>query len=133
MSGNPFDYVKSIQKSKIDMIRDSDSPELAAKDYSAWIVNKALSMYVDSIMYSNEMNTNHFLDSDMQYAYHLNSVRAMNRKHAWFKKVADDDIKIVSEHYKCNNTRALEILKLIGTKGVEALKKENVTGGVVKK
>ncbi len=133
MSGNPFDYVKSIQKTKEDMIRGSDTPELATKEYNPWIVNKALSMYVDSIMYANDMNVNHYLDKDVQYAYHLNSVRAMNRKHTWFKSTSDEDLKVVTNHFQCNNIRALEIMKIIGAKGIDLIKKNDVTGGVVKK
>jgi hypothetical protein len=130
---SPFDFVKSIQKSKKDMIAEADDPAVMTKAYSPWMVNKALSMYVDSILYANEMNRAHFLDNDMQYAYHLNSVRAMSRKHTWFSKTSDKDLKLVQEHYKVNSTRASEIVKIIGSAGIETIKKKNAMGGVVKK
>ncbi len=132
-SVSPFDFVKTIQKSKIDMIETAEDPAAMTKAYSAWMVNKALSMYVDSILYSNEMNLHHQLDSDMQYSYHLNSVRAMNRKHTWFSKTSDKDLKLVQEHYKVNSTRASEIVEIIGSAGIETIKKKNAMGGVVKK
>lgn len=128
-----FSFVKAIQKSKKELIRDAEDPKEAEKAYVPYMANKALSMYIDSIMYANEMNLYHNLDKDMQFSYHLNSVRSMNRKFVWFKKSKDEDIKLVSEHYGVNAVRAQEMLDLIGSGGVADIKKNNATGGAVKR
>lgn len=131
--GNPFDYLKSIQKTKVDMIRDADDPVLAAKAYNPFIVNKGLSFFVDSILYANEMNTRHSADNDQQYAYLINSVRSMNRKHTWFKKTKDEDVAVVAEYYKCNRQRAEEVLEVLSGVDLKAIKKALTGGGAVKK
>ena len=130
---NPFDYIKSIQKTKVDMIRGSDNPELAKKGYVPFITNKALSFHMDSILLANEMNTHHFLDSDQQYAYLINTVRSMNRKHIWLKKVKDEDTASIAEYFNCNTKRALEIGEHLDKDSMKEIKKALTGGGTVKK
>lgn len=132
MSDNPFDYLKSIQSTKIDMIRGSDNPELAEKGYLPFIMNKGLSYYVDSILYANEMNTRHYLSSAMQYGYYINTVRSMKRPYSWPKKIkGDEDIQFLRDHYKVNIIRAKEIYSIIGPEKVNEIKKSIIQGGIV--
>lgn len=116
---NPFDYVKSIQKTKEDLIRSSDDRKQAVKDYLPFIVNKALSFYVDSILYANEMNLHSNLDNDLQYDYYLNSVRKQNRTFTWFKKDQDKTLDNVSNYYSVNRQRAREICKLLNVDEID--------------
>ena len=110
---SPFDYVKSIQKTKEDLIRTSDNKEQAVKEYLPFIVNKALSFYVDSILYANEMNLHNNLDNDLQYDYYLNSVRKQNRVFTWFKKDQDKTLDNISNYYSVNRQGAKEICNLL--------------------
>ena len=128
----PFDYINSILRTKIDMIRESEEPDQSEKVFNAFLTNKALSFHVDTILYANEMNRRAYLPGAMQYAYHINSVRGMQRKHSWPKKATDDTIAVIQERYKVNPVRAKEILKIIGDEGVEKIKKTLVKGGTVK-
>ena len=54
---------------------NSDDP-MWEKKYPAFMVNKVLSGFSDTIMLCNEMNRNHFLDKDMQFQFLLNSIRS---------------------------------------------------------
>jgi hypothetical protein len=128
---NPFDYVKSIQKTKVDMIRGKE-PE-AVKGYVPFLTNRALSFYPDSVLIANEMNTKHWLDPDEQYAFHLNSVRKMDRKHSWIKKVKDEDIADVSRYFSCNVSRASEMLAHLSPEDMKSIRKSLTGGGTVKK
>ena len=49
---NPFDYVNSINLKTADYTSD----EGYMSHYPAFMVNKALSYFIDTIMHSNEMN-----------------------------------------------------------------------------
>ena len=56
---NPFEYLKSINESKKDIMID----DLAEKEYNSFIVNRGLSYFKDTILYANEMNRYHHLDN----------------------------------------------------------------------
>lgn len=129
---NPFDYVTSILKTKKHIINESDDPELAEKEYNAFITNKALSFYSDSILYANEMNRYADLDHHMQYSYFINTIRSMNRKHTWFKKQKDDDIDLVKDFFQVNHKKALEIINLLSDNDLKQIKRTIRTGGVSK-
>ena len=60
------DFLNSINDNKENLI-DSDSN--VERLYPAFIVNKVLSGFSDTIMLVNEMNRNHFLDKDMQFQF----------------------------------------------------------------
>ena len=73
---NPFDYVNSINLKTADYTSD----EGYMRHYPAFMVNKALSYFIDTIMHSNEMNRlGASLDKDMQYNSFIHSVRKSKR------------------------------------------------------
>ena len=49
---NPFEYVKAVNHSKQDIMVD----DIAEKAYSAFLVNRALSYHMDTILLANEIN-----------------------------------------------------------------------------
>ena len=61
---NPFDYVNSINSSKKpNLMRDSENDALAEKGYNAYLVNKALSCFPDTLLHANLMNQYHQLEN----------------------------------------------------------------------
>jgi hypothetical protein len=126
---NPFDYVNAININKKDLIRDSENPTLAEKDYSPFLVNRALSYYVDTILYSNEMNRANHLDSLLQNDYYLNSIRISKRFSKWAKPIEDSDINCIQEYYKVNHRRALEIQKVLTREQINLIKIRITKGG----
>ena len=56
---NPFEYLKAINESKKDIMVD----DIAEKEYNAFIINRGLSYFQDTILYANEMNRFHHLDN----------------------------------------------------------------------
>lgn len=129
---NPFDFVKSIQTSKKNLIRESVNPELAEKSYNPFIVNKSLSFYVDSIFFANEMNIHNKINNICQYEYYLNSVRSMKRPYTWFKHEKESNLNLVKEFYKVNDERALEYLKILTDDELNEIRKKILIGGVSK-
>ena len=65
MSYELKEYLNAINFTKKDLMKSED--KLWEKKYPAFIVNKILSGFSDTIMFVNEMNRNHFLDKDMQF------------------------------------------------------------------
>ena len=126
---SPFDYVNAINISKQDLIRKSENPVLAEKDYSPFLVNRALSYYVDTVLYANEMNRANHVDSILQNDYYLNSIRISKRFSKWAKPIESSDIESIQEYYKVNYNRALEISKVLTKEQIDHIKTRIIKGG----
>lgn len=126
---SPFEYVNAINTSKKDLIRSSDNPELAEKSYVPFVVNKALSYFVDTIMYANEMNINSHIDYKLQNDYYLNSVRVSKRFSKWSKKIEDSDVESIQEYYKVSFAKAVEICKVLTSEQINLIKEKIIKGG----
>jgi Bacteriophage clamp loader A subunit len=125
----PFDFLKAINQSKEDLIRNSDSPEVAERDYKPFIVNKGLSYFVDTILYANEMNSRAFLSNKLQNDYFLNSIRPGKRFSKWHKKEENQEIDCVKEYYQVSDKRAQEILKILSPEQLSLIKIRIIKGG----
>jgi hypothetical protein len=125
----PFDYVESILRTKVQMIRGTENDALAEKGYNPFLTNRALSFHVDTVLYANEVNTRGGMDPAMQYQYLLSSVRAMSRPRSWTKRSTDEAVEAIGRWYRVNPTRAREIHSIIGEAGVAEINRKMVTGG----
>ena len=99
------------------------------KQYSPFLVNRALSYFVDTILYANEMNCANHVDSKLQNDYYLNSVRVSKRFSKWAKPVEDSVIDTIQEYYKVSYVRALEISKVLTTEQLNLIKTKIIKGG----
>ena len=126
---NPFDFVTAINTTKKDLIRNSENPVLAEKSYSPFLTNRALSYFVDTILYANEINRANHIDFILQNDYYLNSIRVSKRFSKWAKPVEDSDIESIREYYKVNNNRALEISRLLSREQIDHIKTRIIKGG----
>ena len=126
---SPFDYVNAINITKQDLIRDSGNITLAEKNYSPFLTNRALSYYVDTVLYANEMNRANHIDSILQNDYYLNSIRVSKRFSKWAKPVESSDIESIQEYYRVNYNRALEISKVLTTEQIDHIKTKIIKGG----
>ena len=59
------DIIPSILQTKKNVLQD----ELDVKDYTPFVVNRALSYHMDCILYANEMNLYPEMDKDLQYQF----------------------------------------------------------------
>lgn len=124
--GNPFDYINSILETKKYLFDTED----AEKDYSPFLTNRALSLHIDSILYSNELNQHGSLDKLLQYDYYFHSIRKMKRKFAkWPKKAKDEDIDKICEYYSVNKNRAEEYARMLTEDQIEQLYAWTEKGG----
>ena len=125
---NPFDFVTNINGAKKDLIRSSDSPDLMEKEYKPFIINRALSYFVDTILYANEMNSAKHVDSKLQNDYYLNSVRSSKRFSKWSKPVENSNIECIQEYYKVSYIKALDISKVLSKEQIDLIKTKIIKG-----
>ena len=116
---SPFDFLNTINQTKNNLIQE-DSQN--TKDYSAWMINKGLSYFPDTIEHANAMNLLSGLPVDIQYRYLLESVRVRKRFSKWSKKKEDADIDIVMRHFDYNTQKAIQALQILTKEQVSEIK-----------
>ena len=122
------EYLNAINFTKKNVM-NSDDP-MWEKKYPAFIVNKMLSGFSDTVMLVNEMNRNHFLDKDMQFQFLLNSIRSKKRYSPFLRASKLKDIECVKEYYGYNNEKAKTALDLLTKKELKLIKEKLYKGGI---
>lgn len=123
---SPFDWAKSITESKQDLMTD----DTAEKQYNAFMVNRALSMGADTVIYANEMNSRPHLDRRLQYDFLINIIRARKRFNKWIKAETVDAVEVVQEYYGYSTEKAIQVLPLLSEADIETMKKRIRKGGL---
>lgn len=117
------DYLNDINHEKKNLIRNDETGE-ALKGYNPWVINKALSFGLDTVLYADEMNLHYNLDKDLQYDFYIHSLRKKKRFNPWLK--ADEESKeiaLVAKYFKMNMNKARSALKLLTKEQLETIKK----------
>ena len=104
------DYLYSINQSKKNILDDDVDAE---KKYPAYVVNRCLSSFMDTILLSNEMNRNSHLPKRLQYDFLINSVKPRKRFSPWARKDSIEYLDIVKEYYGYNDDKALQALRIL--------------------
>ena len=121
------DYLPAINHTKKNLM-NSDDP-MWEKKYPAFMVNKVLSSFSDTIMLTNEMNRNHFLDRDMQFQFLLNSIKAKKRFTPFLRSERIEDIECVKEYYGYSNEKAKSALDILTKEQLKLIKESLYKGG----
>jgi len=121
------EYLNSINFNKKDLMKSEDKQWI--KKYPAFIINKVLSGFQDTIMLVNEVNRNHFLDKDMQYSFLLNSIRSKKRFSPFLRASKLKDIDLVKEYYGYSNEKAKTVLDILTKDQLKLIKEKLYKGG----
>jgi len=121
----PFDYVNDINYGKKNIMVD----DIAEKNYNAFIVNRALSYFNDTVLYANEMNIHHSLDAKLQYDFLINIVRKQKRWSKWIKPNEVTNLELIKEYYGYSNEKAKSVLSLLNDEQIQELKNRIYKGG----
>jgi len=124
----PFDYVKAIQSTKEDMIVD----DLSEKEYNPFIVNRALSMGIDTVLQANEMNQRHHLGKKLQFDFLLNSISKRKRFDKWQKADKSEDLDYVRAYFNYSYPKAVSALRILSQKQIDTIKEKVTNKGGVK-
>ena len=127
MSYDLKEYLNAINFSKKNVM-DSDDNQWVKK-YPAFIVNKMLSAFSDTIMLVNEMNRNHFIDKDMQFQFLLNSIRTKKRYSPFLRASKLKEIECVKEYYGYSNDKAKSALDILTKDEIKLIKDKLYKGG----
>ncbi len=122
---NPFDYLKSINATKKNIMVD----DITESEYNAFIINRGLSFFPDTVLYANEMNLNHHLDSRLQYDFLINIIKKKKRFTKWVKPQEIANLEVIKEYYGYSNEKAKSVLSLLNNGQMEELKKRIYKGG----
>ena len=121
------EYLKAINSSK-EKLMDSEDNQWEKK-YPAYIVNKCLAPFQDTIFLVNEMNMNHQIDNKLQFDFLLNSLRTRKRFTPWLKASKQKNLEYVKEYYGYNNEKAKSALKLLNDEQIKTIKDSLNKGG----
>ena len=124
-SYSPFDFLNAINYTKKDIMVD----DIAEEKYSAFMVNRGLSYFQDTVCIANEMNINHHLDSRLQNDFLINIIRKKKRFSKWNKPEVVSDLEVVKEYYGYSNVKAKAALSLLTKEQLVILKKKVYKGG----
>lgn len=120
---NPFDIVTDISFNKKKLI-----DEFNEKEYSPFMVNRAFSYHIDTILYANEININHHADKLMQHDYLFYSIRKAKRFSKWAKKKKDSDIDLIQEYYGYSYDKARVASTVLTNAQIKIIKKKLENG-----
>lgn len=126
MSYQLKDYLYSINQSKKSIL-DGDSD--AERGYPPYIINRCLSSFTDTILFSNEMNKNSHLPHKLQYDFYINSVKPRKRFSPWARKDSIDYLDVVKEYYGYNDDKALQALRILTKDQLDHITKVLNKGG----
>ena len=121
------EYLKAINTSK-ERLMDSED-EQWEKKYPAYIVNKCLAPFQDTIFLVNEMNMNHQIDKKLQFDFLLNTLRTRNRYTPWLKAKKEIDLECVKEYYGYGNEKAKSALNILNNEQIKTIKDSLNKGG----
>ena len=123
------EIVPSILQTKVNYLRD----DVDLKEYSPFMVNRALSYHMDCVLYANEMNKHHSIDKDIQYQYLLNTIRPMKRKfQPWQNSEKEKDIDCVKTYFSYSNQKAKDALRVLSKEQISQIKELVDIGGTQK-
>ena len=122
---NPFEYLNSINYTKKDIMVD----DISEKNYNAFMVNRSLSYFPDTVLAANEMNRYHQIENRLQFDFLINIIRKRKRFSKWDKKQIDSDIEVIKEYYGYSNTKAHQVLTLLTPDQMKELYKKVYKGG----
>lgn len=123
---NPFDFLTAVNETKRDLISEDPSVE---KEYSAWMVNRGLSYFHDTVMYANELNQRHQMRSKWQFQFLLNSIPKKKRFSKWFKREEEKNLQLVMDCYGYSSEKAKQVLGILTPEQLKCIEEKQYIGG----
>ena len=127
MSYELKEYLKAINTSKEKLMDCED--EMCEKKYPAYIVNKCLAPFQDTVFLVNEMNMNHHIDNKLQFDFLLNTLRTRKRYTPWLKAKKEKYLEYVKEYYGYSNEKAKSALNILNDEQIKTIMNSLDKGG----
>ena len=120
------DFLTAINKNKKPLM---DEDEHAEKEYPAFPINRTLSYFPDTVLYANEMNQRHIVDSKLQFDYLRCAIRPKSRFSRWHKTSSEENVEIIKKAFGYSNQRAMEVVDILTDDQIAEIKRGISTGG----
>lgn len=140
---SPFDFLTNINSgpSADNLLGECNADQSEGhslnspdKDYNAFIINRGLSYFMDTVLYANAMNERAHLPEKMQYDFYRNAIRPRKRFSKWLKKIEDSEyIQLIMDEYDYSINKARDVFPLFSIARLEELKSKHALGGCGKK
>lgn len=114
-TNNPFNYVNAINLG-IDLNVDTD--------YNAFITNRALSFYPDTLFVANEINLHSDLDPQMQFDFLRTMITPRKRFAKWPKPVKQRAASVLSKRYQISMSKAYQYQQFYTDEEIDQLEQE---------
>jgi len=121
------EYLNAVNYSKEKLMDGED--EMWEKKYPAYIVNKCIAPFQDTIFLVNEMNRNHHIDNKLQFDFLLNSLRKRKRYTPWLKAKKEKYLECIKEYYGYNNEKAKSALNILNDEQIKTIMNSLNKGG----
>ena len=125
---SPFDYVKSITKTKEDLYADENSFE---KEYVPFIVNRSLSNGRNYLPFAEILDKYSELPKKIQYDFYFLGIPKTSRwQQLWTKKEKEVDpelLEFIATEIGCNIKKAIAIRDMLGVDKINEIR--NSRGG----
>ena len=121
------DYLNAINHTKEPLMDGED--EQWEKKYPAYIVNKCVAPFPDTIQLVNEINQLHHLDKKLQFDFLINSLRPRKRFTPWVKAKKLENLEYVKQYYGYSNHKAKSALEILSEEQISAIKIKLNKGG----
>lgn len=127
---NPFDFQNSVSHTGEYLMSD---PYLTENQYQAFLVNRGLSYFPDTLCFAEAMNRRGHADRKLQYDYLYHAVHKRKRFSKWAKTEENGVIDAIKQVYGYNNLRAREALRMLKPDQIKIILDRCSTGGTTRK
>ena len=116
MALSPFDVARDLCYDKKCLLNDDNEGE-----YPAFMVNKALSYYTDTVLLTNEMNMMGHLDKRLQHDFLMHTILKRKRYSKWVKRETTERVKLLSEYFGSTYRYAKSVMGVLSETIVDDL------------
>jgi hypothetical protein len=129
-------FLNTIHRYKENLIDDSDDdPQVVEKDYKklAYVINRCLMYFPDTIHYAQEMNKRSSLDGKPQFLFYLYGIPKGKRFARGMKAEKPEDLDVVKEYYGYSTKKAKKALQILSPENIDYIKERLHQGGLSRK
>ena len=92
------------------------------KDYVPFVINKALSFGLDTVLLANELNKHSLLSNKCQYNFLYHAISKGKRYVKWQKPEEIEDVEVVQKYYNCSEKKAKEYINMFKNNEIAIIK-----------
>lgn len=114
---NVFSFVKSINETKQYVYNEE-----TAKEYNQFIICRALSYFMDTVIYAEDVSKMKHVDDEMKYDYLLNTIRPRNRYKPWLKRSSSEDFELIQKHFNYSPSKTKQAMRILSKSDIDKIR-----------